>query len=88
MKNRGMEIIDSDVLIILLLDMRGVDDARLPLGGKILELMKRRFSWDSGPIRIVPVCHYNMGGIIIDRFGRTPDPSAGRMKPKPLRSWN
>lgn len=56
----------------LLLDMRNVKEHMIPLSNIMRDLLKRRFSYGSEPIKITPACHYNMGGLIIDESGRTP----------------
>jgi succinate dehydrogenase/fumarate reductase flavoprotein subunit len=58
----------------ILLDMRGSDERLIELGGltpESRELFRRKFSYDSKPIMIAPASHFTMGGIPIDRFGRT-----------------
>ena len=58
----------------MLLDMRGSDERLIDLGGltaESRELFRRKFSYDSKPIMITPASHFTMGGIPIDRFGRT-----------------
>ena len=58
----------------MLLDMRGSDERLIDLGGLTAEsrdLFRRKFSYDSKPIMITPASHFTMGGIPIDRLGRT-----------------
>jgi succinate dehydrogenase/fumarate reductase flavoprotein subunit len=58
----------------MLLDMRGSEERLIDLGGlttESRELFRRKFSYDSKPIMIAPASHFTMGGIPIDRFGRT-----------------
>jgi len=56
----------------LLLDMQKVEESMIPLSDGVRDLLKRRFSYGSEPIKITPACHYNMGGLIIDESGCTP----------------
>ncbi len=58
----------------MLLDMRGSEERLIDLGGlttESRELFRRKFSYDSKPIMITPASHFTMGGIPIDRCGRT-----------------
>ncbi|UCG65214.1 MAG: FAD-binding protein [Deltaproteobacteria bacterium] len=55
----------------LLLDIRKVKEDLIPVSNRLKELLRRRFSYDSKPIKITPACHYNMGGLIIDGLCRT-----------------
>lgn len=55
----------------LLLDIRHVEETKIPLSNEVRELCKRRFSYGSTPLRIAPACHYTMGGLVIDSSGCT-----------------
>jgi succinate dehydrogenase/fumarate reductase flavoprotein subunit len=61
----------NDVNGALLLDMRNVDDAQIPLKEGLKGTFKRKFSYDSKPIKISPACHHTMGGVPIDDSGGT-----------------
>lgn len=55
----------------LLLDVRGVEEAEIPLSDSLKDLFKQRIAYHSKPIRISPTSHHFMGGLVIDNSGRT-----------------
>ncbi len=55
----------------IILDMRQADRSQLPLSDDLLELYKKKTSYDTKPLKIAPACHHTMGGIPIDADGHT-----------------
>ncbi|MDP2647108.1 MAG: FAD-binding protein [Desulfobacterales bacterium] len=55
----------------LLLDLRKVDESKIPLDEDLKAHYKKMLAYDKEPVRIIPVCHHTMGGIEIDAGGRT-----------------
>ena len=53
------------------LDLRNVDIKQIPGGNLIESTLKKKISYDSHPVRIVPACHHTMGGIVTDEYGHT-----------------
>jgi fumarate reductase (CoM/CoB) subunit A len=53
------------------LDLRHVDMKQIPGGDVVDASLKKKISYDSRPVRIVPACHHTMGGIVTDHKGRT-----------------
>ncbi|MBN2568771.1 MAG: FAD-binding protein [Deltaproteobacteria bacterium] len=61
----------NDVDGAIILDMRQADRSTLPLSDDLLELYKKKTSYDTKPLKIAPACHHTMGGILIDADGHT-----------------
>lgn len=55
----------------LLFDLRGVGDREIPLNNFLVEHLKKKMSFDTKPVPIVPACHHTMGGIPIDELAHT-----------------
>jgi succinate dehydrogenase/fumarate reductase flavoprotein subunit len=53
------------------LDLRHVDDSRIPFDEKAREVLRRNLHYDKNPIKIAPACHHTMGGVPINRSGET-----------------
>ncbi|MBW1773554.1 MAG: FAD-binding protein, partial [Deltaproteobacteria bacterium] len=53
------------------LDLRHVDDSRIPFEEKAKEILRRNLHYDTEPIKIAPACHHTMGGVPIDASGGT-----------------
>lgn len=64
----------ADVEGGLLLDLRGLGEEgwkASPAALKARPYMRRRFRCDEEPVRIIPVCHHTMGGVVTDETGAT-----------------
>ncbi len=61
----------NDVDGALLLDMTKAEDERIPLEESLRRKFKKILGYDLRPILITPASHHTMGGIPIDRSGRT-----------------
>ena len=55
----------------LLLDLRHIDEKKIPYRDELKARYKKRIAYDSEPVKIRPACHHTMGGIPIDVTGRT-----------------
>ena len=53
------------------LDLRHVDDSRIPFEEKAKEVLRRNLHYDTETIKIAPACHHTMGGVPIDASGGT-----------------
>jgi succinate dehydrogenase/fumarate reductase flavoprotein subunit len=53
------------------LDLRNVDIRGVPGGELVESSLKKKISYDTQPVRIVPACHHTMGGIVTDEYGHT-----------------
>ncbi|MFH1122950.1 MAG: FAD-dependent oxidoreductase [Pseudomonadota bacterium] len=53
------------------LDLRHVDNAKIPFEETARESLRRNFHYDREPIKIAPACHHTMGGVPIDASGGT-----------------
>lgn len=64
----------ADVEGGLLLDLRELDEEGWkisPAALKVRPYMQRRFRCDEEPVRVIPVCHHTMGGVVTDERGGT-----------------
>ena len=61
----------NDVDGALLLDMRQADDSRHPFNADMKARFKKKISYDTEPVKIIPACHHTMGGVSVDRNCRT-----------------
>ena len=61
----------NDVDGALLLDLRKMDENKLPYGDELKARFKRRIFWNIEPVKITQACHHIMGGVCIDADGRT-----------------
>ena len=55
----------------LFLDLRHMDETMLPFSDELKTYLRKKFAYDSGPVKITPACHHTMGGIPIDAHART-----------------
>jgi fumarate reductase (CoM/CoB) subunit A len=55
----------------LLLDVRGMDESRMPINDDLKTRYKKKIAYDTAPIKITTACHHFMGGLIIDAGGGT-----------------
>jgi len=55
----------------LFLDLRNIDDKKIPYRDELKARYKNRIAYDSEPVKIRPACHHTMGGIPIDVYGHT-----------------
>ncbi|MDP2647313.1 MAG: FAD-binding protein [Desulfobacterales bacterium] len=61
----------NDVDGALLLDMTQVDEKKITSHPKTLATLRKKFSFDKTPIRIIPACHHTMGGLVVEETCRT-----------------
>jgi succinate dehydrogenase/fumarate reductase flavoprotein subunit len=61
----------NDVDGALFLDLRKTDDATIPGSPGFKAQLKKLISYDEVPVRIAPVSHHTMGGLVIDAEGHT-----------------
>jgi succinate dehydrogenase/fumarate reductase flavoprotein subunit len=61
----------NDVDGALLLDMRKADDSRILFDDDLKTRFKKKISYDTEPVKIIPACHHTMGGVSIDNHCRT-----------------
>jgi fumarate reductase (CoM/CoB) subunit A len=61
----------NDVDGALFLDLRKTDDATIPGSDGLKAQLKKLISYDRAPVRIAPVSHHTMGGLVIDVEGHT-----------------
>jgi fumarate reductase (CoM/CoB) subunit A len=61
----------NDVDGALLLDMRNADDSRIPFNEDLKARFKKKISYDTEPVKIIPACHHTMGGVSVDLKCRT-----------------
>ena len=55
----------------ILLDLREVDETRIPLNDNLKARFNKKISYNSKPVKIRPACHHTMGGVVIDAGGCT-----------------
>ena len=55
----------------LFLDLRQMDETKLPYGDELKTRFKKRISWNVEPVKITQACHHTMGGISTDVISRT-----------------
>jgi succinate dehydrogenase/fumarate reductase flavoprotein subunit len=61
----------NDVDGALLLDMRKADDSQIPFNEDLKTRFKKKISYDTQPVKIIPACHHTMGGVSVDMKCRT-----------------
>ena len=61
----------NDVDGALLLDMRKADDSQIPFNDDLKTRFKKKISYDTQPVKIIPACHHTMGGVSVDMKCRT-----------------
>lgn len=55
----------------LLLDLRLMDETVLPFNDETKAYLRKKFAYDSRPVKITPAGHHTMGGVPIDANART-----------------
>lgn len=64
-------ILGNDVDGALLLDMRKADDSKLLFNEDLKTRFRKKISYDTEPVKILPACHHTMGGVSVDIECRT-----------------
>lgn len=64
-------ILGNDEDGALLLDMRNADDSQILFNEDLKTRFKKKISYDTEPVKIIPACHHTMGGVSVDRKCRT-----------------
>ncbi|MCK5099555.1 MAG: FAD-binding protein [Desulfobacteraceae bacterium] len=64
-------ILGNDVDGALLLDMRKADDSQHLFSEDLKARFKKKISYDTEPVKIIPACHHTMGGVSVDMKCRT-----------------
>jgi fumarate reductase (CoM/CoB) subunit A len=64
-------VLGNDVDGALLLDMRKADDSQLLFNENLKARFRKKISYDTVPVKIIPACHHTMGGVSVDVECRT-----------------
>ena len=64
-------MLGNDVDGALLLDMRKADDSQILFDEDLKTRFKKKISYDTEPVKIIPACHHIMGGVSVDMTCRT-----------------
>lgn len=64
-------VLGNDLEGALLLDMRKADDSKLFFSEDLKRRFRKKISYDTEPVKIIPASHHTMGGVSIDIECRT-----------------